>query len=310
MKMVILLMVAIGMMAGKTIANEIGEQIYRANCYSCHGVDPSYDGPLGPAIQGSSRELVIIRLKKGGRHYPKGYKPKRQTTVMPAQAHLLPKVDDLLAYLNMDHSASKSVPRESRPTDPAVARGKELFVPTCGACHQPDGRGKPGFAPSLTDDDFLSLASSDFIKTTIKQGRPGTSMIPFAFLTDDKINDIVAYIESFRRKPQRNYDRQWVATGDREHGQQLYQAVCSQCHGTSGKGYLMGGSGTGIGLNGFLHVADDGYIKQILLYGREGSPMRSFAGPLGLVQLNDQDMSNIIVYLRHLGKKNAGELSK
>lgn len=75
-----------------------GEQLYRANCYSCHGVDPAHDGTLGPAIQGPSKALVTIRLQKGGRHYPPGYKPKRETAVMPPQAHLVPQVEDLLAY--------------------------------------------------------------------------------------------------------------------------------------------------------------------------------------------------------------------
>ncbi len=284
-----------------------GKQIYRANCFTCHGIDPAYDGPLGPSIQGSSRELVTIRLEKGGRHYPAGYTPKRTTTVMPPQAHILPQINDLLAYLNQDHAAPEREP-EAPPADPVVARGKEAFTPTCGACHQPDGSGRLGLAPSLTDQDFLALASDDFIKATIKQGRPGTNMISFAFLPDEKVNEIVAYLRSFQNTPARQYDRGWKATGSTQSGRTLYEAVCSQCHGINGKGYVMGGSGTAIGLNGFLTLANDGYIKQVLLHGREGSPMRAFSGPQGLAQLSGQDMDDIIVYLRHLGRKNAGQL--
>lgn len=284
---------------------ERGEQIYRANCYTCHGVDPAHDGLLGPTITGSSRALLKIRLEKGGRHYPKGYKPKRTTTVMPPQAHLIKNLDDLLAYINMDHSR----PRASQVAvsgNPAVNRGKALFTATCGGCHQSNGEGKVGLAPSVTDQDFLALVSDDFIKTTIKTGRPGTNMIPFAFLGDAKINDIATYIRSFQRKPSRQYNNNWKARGSARNGKLLYEAVCGQCHGVNGKGYLLGGSGTGIGLNGFLSSAGDAYIKQVMLSGREGTPMRAFGGPAGMANLSDKEMNDIIVYLRALGKKNAG----
>ena len=285
---------------------EKGEQIYRANCYACHGVDPSYNGPLGPVIQGTSRELLTIRLQKGHDNYPPGYTPKRKTAVMPALPHLLPEADNLLAYLNQEHVSFEE--KLTKTTDPAMERGKQTFVSTCSGCHQPNGEGKVGLAPSLTDQDFLALVGDEFIRTTVKQGRPGTNMISFFFLQEEQITDIITYLRGFQRKPSRPYDSQWKASGEWQQGQSLYESTCAQCHGLNGKGYLLGGSGTGIGLNGFLDVAHDGYIKQILLSGREGTPMRAFGGPLGLAQLSDQEMNDIIVYLRYLGKKNAGQL--
>ena len=284
---------------------ERGEQLYRANCFTCHGVDPAHDGPLGPAIQDSSKALLTIRLKKGGRHYPRGYKPKRETTVMPPQAHLVPQVDDLMAYINKDHSSPAAV-KKGPALNRSTAEGKALFTATCGGCHRPDGQGRVGLAPSVTDQDFLALASDGFITATIKNGRPGTNMISFAFLGDPKIKAITAYLRTFQQKSSRKYDRRWRARGSAKRGRASYEAVCSQCHGINGKGYLLGGSGTGIGLNGFLSVASDGYIKQVLLSGREGTPMRAFGGPNGMAQLSDREMNDIIVYLRALGKINSG----
>ena len=280
-----------------------GEQIYRANCYSCHGVDPAHDGILGPALLGSSKELLTIRLQKGGRHYPKGYKPKRDTAVMPPQAHLVSSVDDLLAYINQDHASPLAA--AAMGVTGKAAQGKATFTAMCGACHQPNGDGKVGLAPSITDQDFLALVSDSYIKTTIITGRPGTNMIPWVFLGDEKIDQIVAYLRSFQRKKTRKYDHRWKAKGNAKRGQGVYEALCAPCHGVNGKGYLLGGSGTGIGLNGFLSVADDGYIKQIMLSGREGTPMRGFGGPDGLAHLSSREMNDIIVYLRVLGKKNA-----
>lgn len=284
---------------------DVGEKIYRANCFACHGVDPAHDGPLGPAIQGSSRKLLQIRLEKGGTSYPPGYKPKRTTAVMPPMANLLPRLDDLLAYLSKSYARPAAKAKAAPATLTAASRGKSTYLSTCAGCHQPNGEGKAGLAPSLTDQDFLALASDAFIRTTVKRGRPGTNMISFSFLKDNQVNDIIAYLRSFQQQKNRKFNRKWKATGNRKNGQQWYQSVCGQCHGMSGKGYLMGGSGTGIGLNGFLSVASDGYIKQVLISGREGTPMRAFGGPNGLAQLPDQAMNDIIVYLRYLGRQNA-----
>lgn len=291
-----------------------GEKVYRTSCFACHGVDPAKNGPLGPAIKGSSKALLTIRLQKGGKFYPPGYKPKRKTAVMPPMAHLLPNVDDLLAYINKGQGSAAGKKRrlsrkrkESKPKSwkRRVAQGKALFTMTCGGCHQPDGRGKVGLAPSITDQDFLALVSNRFIRNTIRKGRPGTNMISFSFLGNEKIAAIATYLRSFQKVPSRKYNRRWRARGSPRRGKALYDAICSQCHGINGKGYLLGGSGTGIGLNGFLKTAGDAYIRQVLLSGREGTPMRAFGGPDGLANLSPRDMRDIIVYLRALGKKNA-----
>jgi mono/diheme cytochrome c family protein len=74
-----------------------GRAIYLSNCAACHSNDPSKDGPLGPAIKGSSRELIEARVLRAS--YPPGYTPKRKTTMMPAQPDLKPAIPDLAAFL-------------------------------------------------------------------------------------------------------------------------------------------------------------------------------------------------------------------
>ncbi len=74
-----------------------GRAIYMSNCAACHNIDPSKDGPLGPAIKGASHELIEARVLRAG--YPPGYKPKRTTAVMPAQPDLKPVLPDLEAFL-------------------------------------------------------------------------------------------------------------------------------------------------------------------------------------------------------------------
>src|SRR5438045_3582809 len=76
---------------------ERGRQVYLAQCTQCHAVDPSQSGPVGPPVKGSSRELLEARILKTS--YPPGYKPKRSTSVMPAQPAVAPDIPALAAYL-------------------------------------------------------------------------------------------------------------------------------------------------------------------------------------------------------------------
>jgi mono/diheme cytochrome c family protein len=75
-----------------------GERTYKNVCLACHAADPSQDGSLGPAIAGSSRELIEARVVHAS--YPEGYTPKRNSQTMPKLPHLAGSVDDLAAYLN------------------------------------------------------------------------------------------------------------------------------------------------------------------------------------------------------------------
>jgi mono/diheme cytochrome c family protein len=74
-----------------------GEVLYRTNCSSCHGGDPSRAGALGPAIAGSPRALIEARVLH--RSYPAGYLPKRHTHLMQAMLWMAEHVGDLTAYL-------------------------------------------------------------------------------------------------------------------------------------------------------------------------------------------------------------------
>ena len=74
-----------------------GRAVYLANCVACHNNDPSKDGPIGPAIKGSSKELIESRVLSTS--YPPNYKPKRPTKVMPQFPFLKDEIPYLAAYL-------------------------------------------------------------------------------------------------------------------------------------------------------------------------------------------------------------------
>ncbi len=74
-----------------------GRSAYNANCIACHSLDPTEDGPLGPAVAGSSLVLLEARVLRA--EYPEAYAPKRTTRVMIALPHLEPRLVELAAYL-------------------------------------------------------------------------------------------------------------------------------------------------------------------------------------------------------------------
>ena len=75
-----------------------GRSVYMANCIACHNPNPHRDGNVGPALQGSSEELLRARVLEI--RYPPGYTPKRPTKVMPPLPHLKPEIEALHAFLN------------------------------------------------------------------------------------------------------------------------------------------------------------------------------------------------------------------
>lgn len=186
-----------------------------------------------------------------------------------------------------------------------IQQGKQLFTQNCVVCHQADAIGKPGFAPSLTNPEFLSIASDKFLEGTIRDGRIGTGMPPFGHLGRSKIKAIVAYLRSYQKLPNRSaqVDAQRAAHGDPRLGKTWFDDICSTCHGVKGDGYTAGGTGTAIGKPGFLSKASDGFIRETIKQGRSNTRMRGFQGPAGLANLSDQEIDDIIVYMRSLPKQ-------
>jgi len=75
-----------------------GKSLYFANCIACHNTDPSKDGSVGPAISGSSEELLTLKVTQGT--YPEGYHPKRTTKLMPPLPNLKADLPSLYSFLN------------------------------------------------------------------------------------------------------------------------------------------------------------------------------------------------------------------
>lgn len=75
-----------------------GRALYNAHCIACHNVNPHLDGAVGPALFGSSLDLLQHRVLEA--KYPDGYKPKRPTHIMQPLPFLKDEIPNLQAYLN------------------------------------------------------------------------------------------------------------------------------------------------------------------------------------------------------------------
>ncbi len=190
--------------------------------------------------------------------------------------------------------------------DAALAKqGEDLYKQNCIFCHQPDAIGKPGFAPSLTNKEFLSVASNKFLMSTIRDGRAGTGMPPFAHLGRKQVEAIVAYLRDHAKLPDISaaVDAQPDSHGDPRLGETWFRQICSTCHGFNGDGYSAGSTGTAIGKAGFLDKVSDGFIRFTVVNGRSNTRMMGFNGPEALADLSDGEIDDIIAYLRTVPSK-------
>jgi cbb3-type cytochrome c oxidase subunit III len=283
---------------------KLGKDLYGQYCAACHGQNASgyAEGGPGPAIgnpaflAAASDDFIFQTVKHGRIGTPmRAFSGSRGLANLSDQ-----EIGSIIAYLR---NRGDTAPETATTTaDPAA--GKMHFQANCAACHQADGHGLPGFAPSIRNRDFLAIASDQFIKDTIHKGRPGTSMVQRPDLSNQILDDIVAYLRAEPAKTSIDIhvdpDKNLAALGKADDGHTKFSTYCASCHADKGMGYIAGGVGPAIGLSGFLSTASDDYIFQTLKLGRIGTAMKPFLGSKGLANLNDQDAHDIIAYLRQL----------
>ncbi|MBI5613155.1 MAG: c-type cytochrome [Gammaproteobacteria bacterium] len=183
-----------------------------------------------------------------------------------------------------------------------AADGARLYTQHCAACHGAEGKGGVGVPLALPD--FLAQADDDYLRKTIRLGRPGRVMPAFAQLSDAEVDAVVGYLRALAPAGAKPVAVK-AKPGNAARGAELYEKRCASCHGAHGEG----GHGTGVtfsrprdlpvlapALNnpGFLKSASDDFIKTVLMRGRQGTPMSSF-----LKQgLQERDIDDIVAYVR------------
>src|SRR3989344_8717680 len=111
-------------------------------------------------------------------------------------------------------------------TTPAMAAhdGEKLYGQFCAACHGHRGIGGVGVPLSLPD--FLSTVDDDYLRKTIRLGRPGRVMPAFRQLSDAEVGAIVNHIRGWAPAASSAAVRVTPIKGDAGHGEKLHARNC------------------------------------------------------------------------------------
>lgn len=185
----------------------------------------------------------------------------------------------------------------------AAETGVRLFNQHCVSCHGASGQGGQGLP--LSAPSVVRSMTDDYIRKTIRYGRPGRVMPAFEQLSDDEVESLVRYIRGWGDSAVPEVGK--VASGDIKRGAGLFKTNCAVCHASDA-----GGSSEGTGVTfsrqrslpimaaslknaGFQKSVSDDMLRYIIQHGREGTPMAAYA------HFSEQDTDDVIVYIRSLG---------
>jgi cytochrome c oxidase cbb3-type subunit III len=176
---------------------ERGQVAYDRYCALCHG--PDGEGYLGDRavalgndafLRTASDDFLVAATLEG----------RPGTSMAPYGTQFQGPLEagdasDIVAYLRTW--------QDGEPTDidfvveGDAAAGAAVFARDCASCHGEQAQGVS--ACSLNNPVFLRTASDGFLRIAIADGRQGTAMGAYGGqLSDDEIDDVVAYIRSFQ----------------------------------------------------------------------------------------------------------------
>jgi len=140
-----------------------------------------------------------------------------------------------LAMGMMGHTPAAVHAQDGGKNDPVgrAYRGRALFSQKCVQCHGEQGQGNgpltadlPSPPPDFTAADYAADMSPQDIFDIITQGRMDKMMPPWGdMLSEDERWDLTAYVWSLH-----------IPADTVEQATALYEARCTECHGSSGAG--------------------------------------------------------------------------
>jgi cytochrome c oxidase cbb3-type subunit 3 len=165
----------------------IGQKLFLNNCAQCHAADGG--GSRGfpnladrDWLYGGDAQSIQASITDG-----------RRGTMPPfGEALGEQKIKDAAHYvLSLSGGAADSI---------RVARGKDVFLSTCAACHGAEGKGNPALgAPNLTDRIWLHGSGEAAIIQTVTNGRSSQMPAHKELLSEAKIRLLTAYVLSLSR---------------------------------------------------------------------------------------------------------------
>jgi mono/diheme cytochrome c family protein len=255
-----------------------GAETFQANCANCHGERI----PSSEDVE-AARQIIA----EGGGH-----------DSMPVWGDVLTP-EQLDALVTFTVAAAEGT---------SVEVGQELYGQSCAACHGEFGEGGPN--PSRAGDIIFPISTAEYLKTRddstiraiIAQGQPNYGMSPFgsAFggpLEDEDVDAVVAFIRSWEADPPVELPPEIVIDVEETVAldtKQIYDQLCSQCHGLDGEG----GIGPAFENSQFQATITDNQLYDAINVGHDATSMIGWGDVLSADQI--QKMVQLIRQFRAL----------
>ena len=202
----------------------------------------------------------------------------------------------LLAVSGCDQLPGK--PKESDRWQPpeAVKDFKTLFGTNCSACHGDESSIGPSI--SVQNPLYLAVMPKDFLRKIIAEGLKETAMPGFAKsnggdLTDEQVDIIVNTLAS-KAAQQSNLPPYSAALGDANHGSEVYNQYCANCHGQAGQGGEKAGS---VVNPDFLHLVSDQYLRSVIIAGRPELGMPNYQEFVKDHPMSSEEIADVVAWL-------------
>ena len=271
-------------------------QIFSLFCAACHGKNgegKSYDRfRTGvPALNNqdfqavASREFLEFTLMKG--------RSRRQMSSWSKEISGLYR-QEIEKVINIVRNWRPVGPQfiEVQKQPGNLSQGKQIYASHCQFCH--GEKGMNGIAPVLNNQDFLRIATHQFIYQTLKTGRSNTAMPAWSRFSAPETASLIRLIRSWQTQPSIKHSKKAIS-GDRDKGQDLFDHLCIRCHGKHGTG----GIGPAVMNPDFLRAATDQFLFQTISNGRNHTAMFGWAKDLGkLEKVKTEDIRNIVTYMK------------
>lgn len=170
-------------------AMQVAERIFQNNCAVCHGSNAQggYGFPNltdDDWLYGGEPDDIVQTLNNG------------RNGLMPSWQQLGEEnIENLTQYVlslsNEEHDEART------------EQGESTFGAVCAACHGPSGTGNTALgAPNLTDNTWLYLSPvqnvGDSIRQTLRNGRNGHMPAQAAYIGEERVHLVAAYVYSLR----------------------------------------------------------------------------------------------------------------
>ena len=170
-----------------------GEQLFAANCSSCHGTDAA-GSALAPNLRGVGAGTVDFWVSTGRMPLADS---SIQATRKPPRFNRLQTLE-IAAYVQSLAPGGVQIPQVAL-SQASVANGGRLFTLNCAACHTITGAGdalyKGAYAPSLHQ------ATVEQIVEAIRSGPGNMPRFGAGNITNQEAADIAAYVHGVIQHP-------------------------------------------------------------------------------------------------------------